>query len=536
LPDPKHLPSVEALSQFEAVRLFIDRALMVQPSFAVTNANAPAVAQICQRLDGIPLALELAASRVKAIKVEELEKRLDDRFRVLTGGSRTALPRQQTLRAAIDWSYDLLSEAERTLLRRLAVFAGGWTLEAAELVCADEGARGIGGHDVLALNTQLADKSLIVLDEHADETRYQALETIRQYAREKLFESGEGERLRHLHLAYFLKLAEQGAPHMETGRQVEWLNRFESEHENLSAALRWSTDGGEALQGLRLALALAEFWEYHNHIAEARGWYAELLPQTEAGSGVGLRHKVLAEAARTTLLLEDSSTARNLYEETLELSRRRGDRLIQSRALTGLAHIALNAKRAADAWSLHQEALAVRIEMKDQSAITSSLLNLAFVSLYRGDYDGARLLQRQSLDIARALGAAETVALGLWQQALIEVGAGSPAAARAALQESLTLCLVLDSKSMLAYWFYGQAAIAAAIGQPSRAARLLGKHEHLLKLAGFPLWEALIPHHARLLTSVRDQLGEAAFKAAWEQGRALTVDQAVEFALRDSDD
>jgi non-specific serine/threonine protein kinase len=403
-------------------------------------------------------------------------------------------------------------------------------------VCADEGARGIGVHDVLDLNTQLADKSLIVLDEQAEETRYQALETIRQYAREKLFESGAGERLRHLHLAYFLKLAEQGAPYLESRGQLEWLNRFDTEHENFNAALRWSTDGGDALQGLRLAIALAEFWEHHNHVAEAAAWYAELLPRTEGGPALELRHKVLEAGARMALVLGGDTAARDHYQEALELSGKAQDRLVQSRALTGLAHLALNKDRAADAWSLHQQALSIRRELNDQTAIGSSLLNLAFVCWYRGDYNEGRLLQQQSLDIVRAAGDGWSLALGLVQLGLIEHDAGRPAVAREALQESLTLGLMVDDKSLLASWFQVQAAMAAGFGQASRAACLLGQQERLQKLAGDPIWSALRPHHARLLALARAQLGEAGFKAAWEQGRALTIDQAVELALKDSDD
>jgi predicted ATPase len=202
IPDLKHLPAIEGLSQYEAVRLFIDRAVLAQPHFAVTDENANAVAQICSRLDGIPLAIELAAARVKVLKAEQIAERLNDRFRLLTGGSRTALPRQQTLRALIDWSYDLLSENEKLLLRRLAVFMGGCTLEAAEQVCNDGH---IHAEDVLDLLIHLVDKSLVVVDENPAQLRYRMLETVRQYAREKLLESGEGEKFHTQHIAYFLK-------------------------------------------------------------------------------------------------------------------------------------------------------------------------------------------------------------------------------------------------------------------------------------------------------------------------------------------
>ena len=219
LPDIKHLPVIEQFSQYEALRLFIDRVLLIAPHFVVDKDNAPYIAQICYRLDGIPLAIELAAARVKVLSVEQISARLDDRFRLLTGGSRTALPRQQTLRALIDWSYDLLTQNERLLLCRLSVFAGGWTLEAAEEVSTGAG---IEVYDVLDLLTQLVNKSLVALVEHSQsgETRYRMLETIRQYAQEKLLNAAGSETIHDRHLAYFVKLAKQAEPELYRSNQV----------------------------------------------------------------------------------------------------------------------------------------------------------------------------------------------------------------------------------------------------------------------------------------------------------------------------
>ena len=255
LPDPKKLPEPEALTQYEAVRLFIDRAMLVNSHFTVTKDNAPAIAQICFRLDGIPLALELAAARVRMLSVDQISSRLDDRFRLLTGGARTALPRQQTLRAAIDWSYDLLSENERLLLRRLAVFAGGWTLELAEQTCSDET---IDQYEVMDMLGKLVDKSLVAVYESVTGTRYRILETVRQYAREKLFESGEGERMRDQHLKVFVELAEQAEPEVRSHNQLFWLNRLDEELENLRAALEWA-EGRDNESLLRLSSALWRF-------------------------------------------------------------------------------------------------------------------------------------------------------------------------------------------------------------------------------------------------------------------------------------
>ena len=238
-PDVKHLPTIEQLTQYEAVRLFIDRALLVAPHFVVDKDNAPFIAQICYRLDGIPLALELAAARTKMLSVEQISKRLDDRFRLLTGGARTALPRQQTLRALIDWSYDLLTENERLLLRRLSVFAGGWILDATEEVCSGDG---METYDVLDSLTQLVNKSLVVVMEHSQggETRFRMLETIRQYAREKLLEVRGSEIVRQRHLAYFVKLAERAEPELPRSNQVFWLNKLDDEIDNFRMAIEWA--------------------------------------------------------------------------------------------------------------------------------------------------------------------------------------------------------------------------------------------------------------------------------------------------------
>jgi len=274
LPDIKQLPSLDSLSQYEAVKLFIDRAQAAQPTFKVTNENAPAVAQICHRLDGIPLALELAAAKVRALSVEQISKRLDDRFRLLTGGSRTALERHQTLRATLDWSYNLLPEKEQILFRRLSIFVDGGTLEAAESVCSDDL---IVREDVFDLLEQLVNKSLVIAEEWQSETRYRMLETMRQYANEKLVEAGESKNLRDLHLDYYLELAETAEPHLIRPEQLEWLDRLESEHENMRAALEWSLGYERPDYALRLTAALGTFWDMHCYWMEGARWLERAL-------------------------------------------------------------------------------------------------------------------------------------------------------------------------------------------------------------------------------------------------------------------
>ncbi len=272
LPDLGHLPSVESLSQYEAVKLFIDRARAAVPSFSVTNENAPAVAQICHRLDGIPLAIELAAAKIRVLGVEQIAKRLDDRFRLLTGGSRTALERHQTLRAAIDWSYNLLPANEQILFRRLSVFVGGWTLQAAESICGDN-----LDVEVFELLEQLINKSLVQMETMAGQTRYSMLETMRQYASEKMAGAGESDMLRAAHLKYFLNLAETSAPHLIRPEQLEWLAKLDTDYENLRLALEWALSKDSAEQSLRLCAALGWFWSMRCYWLEGSRWLKNAL-------------------------------------------------------------------------------------------------------------------------------------------------------------------------------------------------------------------------------------------------------------------
>jgi predicted ATPase/class 3 adenylate cyclase len=309
-PDPRQLPSLERLHEYEAVRLFTDRAILGQPTFAVTTANAAAVAQVCQRLEGIPLALELAAARVRALSVEQIAARLDDRVRLLTGGIRTALPRQQTLRALIDWSYDLLSEPERALLRRLSVFAGSWTLEAAEEICS--GAE-VESWEMIDLLTRLVEKSLVVYEEWNGRARYRLLETVREYARERLLEIDDGEALQKRHRDSFLSLAEAARQRLTGPEQGEWLERLEMEHDNLRAALEWSVEQGESTIALRFGNALGLFWYYRGHLVEGWRRMAELLSLADKDTGcdAAVRARALTEGAVLVGRLGDHGAARD---------------------------------------------------------------------------------------------------------------------------------------------------------------------------------------------------------------------------------
>ena len=310
---------MDSLSQYEAVKLFIDRARAAVPTFSVTNENAPAVAQICYRLDGIPLAIELAAAKVRALRVDQIAKRLDNRFRLLTGGSRTALERHQTLRAAIDWSYYLLPPAEQALFRRLAVFVGGWTLEAAEFVCQGESVQNNG---VMHIQEQLINKSLVSMDETQAEPRYTMLETIRQYANEKLVEAGESDALRDRHLEYFLKLAETAEPYLIHSEQLEWLAKLDADYENIRLALEWALNKESAEPSLRLCAALGWFWTVRGYWMEGTRWLKNALSKPDPFSEKRdvYRVRALSQDAALANWLDDLGRMKSSAEQSLALA------------------------------------------------------------------------------------------------------------------------------------------------------------------------------------------------------------------------
>ena len=320
LPDINHLPSVKSLSQYEAVKLFIDRATSAIPSFSVTNENAPFLAQICSRLDGIPLAIELAAAKVRVLSVEQIAKRLDDRFRLLTGGSRTALERHQTLRAAIDWSYNLLSPIEQLLFRGLSVFVGGWTLEAAESVCSDDS---IQSTEVLEILEHLINKSIVILDG----TRYRMLETLRQYANEKLAETDESLASRDRHLEFFMNLAETAEPHLTRPEQLAWLAKLDDDYENLRLALEWALNKEAAGPSLRLCAALGWFWWVRGYWLEGSKWLNHALskPSQQSKSEDIIRVKALNRDAALATALDDLERMKSAAERSLALAQEISD-------------------------------------------------------------------------------------------------------------------------------------------------------------------------------------------------------------------
>jgi predicted ATPase/class 3 adenylate cyclase len=482
LPDPRQPVSLERLRQFEAVRLFTERAADVAPAFALTEQNAAAVAQICRRLDGIPLAIELAASRVKVLTVEQIAARLDDRFRLLAGGPRTAMPRQQTLKAAMDWSYDLLTVQEAAVLRRLAVFIGGCTLEAAEVVCTGEG---VAPLDVLDLLTRLVDKSLLVVEGTDHEVRYRLLDTVRQYGRDKLVESGEAPAARTRHMEWFLALAEEAAPELHTAAQAVWLPRLDAELDNLRAAIDWACADTRTEAALRLSIALWWYWTIRSHTTEGSDWFNRTLalpsgpaPVRALATGAaailamfagniplatGLADEAVALArsveAPMAIVLSKTvlamvGTARGHHEEAalhaneaVRLARPLDQPWETAGVLAILGEIAYNVGDFAEADRLLREALALYSRLGDRWGIAFAQRWLGLLARNRGDYADAEARQQQSLALNQELGHPWGVASSLMALALVPLRQGDYARAQSLLEQSLAM---LDDASDLA--------------------------------------------------------------------------------------
>jgi predicted ATPase/DNA-binding SARP family transcriptional activator/Tfp pilus assembly protein PilF len=611
LPDPQPLPSIDQLMQSEAIQLFVERAGAAMPTFTLTQENAAAVAQVCRRLDGIPLAIELAAARVKVLAVEQIAARLDDCFPLLAGGSRTALPRQQTLYAAIEWSYKLLADRERVLLRRLSVFAGGFagfTIEAAEAVCAGPG---LAAHEVLEVLAHLVDKSLVVVETQAGiVARYRLLETVRQYGREQLHAAGEA--VEQQHAGFFLTLAEAAAPASRGEQLLAWLDRLEQEHDNLRAALVWSTTaGGNAEVGLRLAGALWWFWWVRGYWSEGRAWLERALaagggtpPTVQALALLGaswlareqgdLVHAAAVAKESLTLYEEagdirgtadalhslgwvarhqsDLEQAAVRLEESLRLSRALGDRRRIADALCGLGWVAEDQGDYGRQAALFEECLAHYREVSDRRGIPDALLGLGWVTFAQGDYEQAGRHFAESLALFRELGSKRDIAVvlnhlgeiaraqGEYEQAAASYNEnlilsrqlgdkvamghvlhnlghiahrqGYDARAAAHFIESLGLWRAMGNKLGIAYCLAGLAGVAGTEGQPMRAAQLLGAVQSLLDAVSGALEPIDRLEYDRNVAGARAKLGEAAFAAAWAEGRAVPLEQVIAVALR----
>jgi predicted ATPase/class 3 adenylate cyclase len=440
LPDPNS--KLENIKQSEAVQLFVERANTILPGYALTEANASNIAEICQRLDGIALAIELAASRVKLLKADQIKARLEDTFQLLTGGSRTALPRQQTLRGTIDWSYNLLSDEERAVLRYLSVFVGGWTLEAAEAVC--------GNPDILDLLTHLVDKSLVAVDrEHSKEARYHLLETIHQYAREKLAESSEGEQIRARHLDYFLQLAQRAEPELYGAGQIEWLQKLEEEHENMLAVLEGSLEGN-MVAGQQLAAALWWSWDLSGRLSEGYEWLRRMLvanPEEETLS----RAKLLAGAGWLAGLLGYSDQKKELAEKSVALYRNLGNKREIAIPLITLGSIATQHSDYGRANELLNESLDLFKDAGNNWGIGFVLSMLAFHAQAQENYDQAWKFFEESLLIFRKIRDDDACAWTLYGMGQLAEIQGEDARAMELYEEAIQLEKVVKSKPVTSW-------------------------------------------------------------------------------------
>src|SRR5215211_4768375 len=530
LPDLRRLLDVESLSHYESARLFVERAAAVKPTFTLTEQNAPAVARVCYRLDGIPLAIELAAVRTKVLSVEEISDRLDGSFGLLASGGRTAIPRHRTLHATMDWSHELLPEDEQTLFRRLTVFAGGFTLEAAESVCAGED---LERDEVLELLSHLVDKSLVTAQEQRGETHYRLLEMVRKYGREKLDRAEEVTEVGR-HAGFYVTLAEETEPELKGGRQVAWLERLETEHDNLRAAMRWLLGQAELEEAARLGWALWLFWGIRANFAEGRRSMEQALSaKGSEDMPASARAKALYVEAMMANYQGDHGSAESLAVESLRLFRELNDKL-------GSAYALSNAGFAANGQGQHRRAVTLIEESVDlfleEGEDWGAAIELGFLAVSwrdQGDHGRAKSLAERGLALSRQVGERQAISAALYTLATLAQAERNQERARDLLEEGLELSAELGNDADVAHCFDGLAAVAAAEGMIVRAARLWGAEEALLERMEAAVY-TYVPDrslHRSQVEAARARLGEEAFEAAWAEGRAMSLEQAVEYAL-----
>jgi predicted ATPase/class 3 adenylate cyclase len=466
VPDPLLPQPIHEIEEYAAVRLFLDRARYLAPSFQLTAENATSVKTICHKLDGMPLALELAAARVKQLGVDQLAVRLDDRFRLLSSGSRTAIPRQQTLRALIDWSHALLSDEEKVLLRRVSLFSGGWTLEAAEEVCSGEK---IGKDQVLDSMTRLVDKSMVVTYEKGNTTRYRLLETIRQYATEKLAESTDREALAGKHAEFFTKMAEQIEPRLMGADEVYWLDRLDLDHENVRVALGWCAQSQSSV-GVRLAGAMWRFWLTRGHWTEGRRWLSQMIdsfPEAESAA----RAKAILGAGALAFYQRDHDAATRLLDESVVLFETLGDFRNQAWAFFYLGWMANDRGNPALAVEMLERGLRLFGALFDKHGIAHTRLMLGLVCFFRGDVSAAQAHVEASLTLSREIRDLLGTAWSLYLISMLLALEGHPEAASRPIEESISILETLGDRRNRAYAMGIRGLAALANGDTHGASR-----------------------------------------------------------------
>jgi predicted ATPase/DNA-binding CsgD family transcriptional regulator len=569
LPDPGWGADIKKLGHYEAARLFLERAKGAVPSFELTVENAPAVARLCRRLDGIPLAIELAAARTKVLSAEQILGRLEDSLKLLTGTDRTAPERQRTLRGTLDWSYDLLGEQERKLFGRLSVFAGGWTLEAAEFVGSGED---IEGEEILDLLSGLVDKSMVVAEVGiADAPRYRLLEPVRQYGLERLEESEGADRARRRHAEFYLALTEETEPELKGPRQVELLDRLEEDHDNLRAAIRWALEQGGAEMALRLTASAAHFRYPRGYLTEGRRQLEAAL--AGASGPPAARAKALTEVGWFALEQSDYDQAQSSLEESLQMYRELDDKYGVAHALECLSVAKWRLGDYGRAAQLQEESLALYRELGHEWGIAASLNNLGVVAQEQGDYERAAALHLESLALSRLLGDSLEIGWGLRslaqvylrqgqfersatlleesQSILRELGTkltlaqtlrtlgetvlrqGDGTRAAAVYGEGLALAAEAGSKTEVAGCLEGLAEVALTHGRSARAARLWGAADALREAIGAhpSPSDRSNPGYGSALAAASSRPDGAAWETGWSEGRQMTQEEAIGYAL-----
>jgi predicted ATPase/class 3 adenylate cyclase len=563
----------EAALGCESVQLFVERASAANPKFQLTDANASSVAEICSRLDGIPLAIELAASRITVFSSEQIAKRLDNRFKLLTGGSRTALPRQQTLRALIDWSYELLSEDERALLRRLSVFAGGWTFEAAETIC--------NNVDVFEHLPQLVNKSLVVMKDEGNEPRYFLLETIRQYGRDKLLENREGEGTRNRHFEYYLEMAETAFPTFLTREnELEWLRRLRNEDDNIRTAIEWGLSR-DPVSVMRMLYSLSYSMVVTSFAGEGHRWCEEALKQVDklikalTKEEEGYRARLLVSMSVLSFSMGDSRTSYMEAKEAANLLRTLGDKLFLGIALSFLMTTSLATGNPNEAILAHEEALEVARELEGKYVLGSVLISASLVEAFvRGNFSKAYELHEEGTALLKEHGSRWTYGIAMYafgnlassikdfetarkkfniaMQTMQELGSkrnvlmiqsdlahilrheGKYPQAISAYHETIREWQRLGHRAAVAHQLESLAFIAKSLEQTEKSAQLLGAAEALRESIGIDMTPQEREEYEKEVADLKANMDEKAFSSHWAEGRSMTMEQAIELALMES--
>jgi predicted ATPase/class 3 adenylate cyclase/DNA-binding XRE family transcriptional regulator len=530
LPDPRRLPPLERFARYEAVRLFVERARAVKPDFVISDENAPAVAEICVRLDGLPLAIELAAVRIKVLTPQALLSRLSRRLQLLTGGARNLPARQQTLRDAIAWSYELLPEVEQALFARLAIFVGGCTLEAVEAVL---NADGDLAADPLDTIQALVSNSLVRQEVRGNaEPRLHMLETIREYALEQLVARSEEAALRASHASYYLNLAQAAQPLLDTDQQEARLNQLDAEHDNLRAALTWALEHREAELAVRLSTALWRFWEMRGYFTEGRRWLAAVLDHDQ-NVEVALKAAAYSAAGTMAYHQRDHGQALRWHQQALSLYRSLDDKPGIAFALNNLGVQWLEQGDFAPAMQHLTESLALTQQLGQTRTSAYTWHNMAEMARWQGDYAQAAALYSQSLAVLRTLGdhwAACHSLVGLGKVAGYQ---GNTSQATEFYREALALCQEQDHRELLAECLEGLANSAMRQSQGVRAARLFGAAEQLREAIDAPRAVVENRWYAEAVALTRVALDPRAYERAWLEGRGMPLEEAIVFALNE---